>query len=210
MTGTGRFYIYKRFERIWHWTQAVLIVLMILSGFEIHGSYRALGFERAVDVHTTAAWALMGLWVFTIFWHVTTGEWRHYVPSTRNLIAMVYYYAFGIFSGARHPFQPTEREKHNPLQRLTYLMLGVGLMPAIWVTGLLLFFYNLWPDWSLDGLGLSFGWIAVVHTLLAYMVATFLIVHVYLITTGSTVTSQLRSMITGWKEAQSKEGPDTA
>jgi thiosulfate reductase cytochrome b subunit len=206
MTGIRRYYAFKRFERIWHWTQVALVLCMILTGFEIHGTYRLLGFEWAVDVHTTAAWALMVLWLFVIFWHLTTGAWTHYVPTSKNFIGMIFYYAFGIFSGSRHPFEPTEKEKHNPLQRVTYLMLGVGLMPAIWVTGLLSLFYNYWPDWAF--VGLSFAVVAAIHTLLAFVLLTFLVLHVYLITTGPTLTSQLRAMITGWEEVKSKEGGD--
>lgn len=208
MMGIKRFYAFKRFERLWHWTQAALIIFMIFTGFEIHGTYQALGFERALDLHTTAAWALMVMWLFVIFWHVTTGEWQHYVPTTKNFIAMIYYYGFGIFSGSAHPFHPSEKEKHNPLQRLTYLMLGVGLMPAIWVTGLLIYFYNIWPEWNLDSL--SFGWIAAIHTLLAFLLLSFMVIHIYLITTGPTLTSQLRAMITGWEEVEDEEGQDTA
>lgn len=209
MTGIRRYYAFKRFERFWHWTQAALVLLMMATGFEIHGTYQLLGFEWAVNIHTTAAWVLMILWLFVIFWHVTTGEWQHYVPTSKNFIAMIYYYAFGIFSGSRHPFQATDKEKHNPLQRLTYLMLGVGLMPAIWVTGLLGFFYNLWPEWVSGGL--SFAWVAAIHTLLAFVLLTFLILHVYLVTTGPTLTSQLRAMITGWEEVkQHDESGDEA
>ena len=207
MTRIRRYYAFKRFERFWHWTQVALVITMMFTGFEIHGAYQALGFEWAVDIHTTAAWALMVLWLFVIFWHLTTGEWTHYVPTTRNFIGMIYYYGFGIFSGASHPFHATEKEKHNPLQRLTYLMLGVGLMPAIWVTGLLVLFYNIWADWGLEGL--SFGLVAVIHTLLAYVLLTFIIIHVYLITTGPTLTSQLRAMISGWEEVKDDEGGDT-
>ena len=71
-----RIYIFKGFERFWHWAQAALIITLLLTGFEIHGSYKLFGFYKALDTHTTAAWALIGLWVFAIFWHVTTGEWR--------------------------------------------------------------------------------------------------------------------------------------
>lgn len=203
MTGIKRLYVFKRFERLWHWTQAALTLLMIFTGFEIHGTYSVLGFEQAVDLHTTAAWGLMVLWLFVIFWHVTTGEWHHYVPTTKNFINMIYYYAFGIFSGSSHPFHATEQEKHNPLQRLTYLMLGVGLMPAIWVTGLLVLFYNMWPEFGLEDL--SFGWIAAIHTLLAFLLMTFLVLHLYLTTTGPRLTSQLRAMITGWEEVKDDE-----
>ncbi|MBL6929268.1 MAG: tetrathionate reductase family octaheme c-type cytochrome, partial [Rhodospirillales bacterium] len=82
-------YIFKRFERFWHWTQAALIMFMALTGFEIHGLYAVFGFQEAVHLHTTAAWLLIGLWAFAIFWHFSTGEWRHYIPSTDNLIPMV-------------------------------------------------------------------------------------------------------------------------
>ncbi len=207
MTEIRRYYAFKRFERFWHWAQVMLVLLMMFTGFEIHGSHATLGFETAVDLHSTAAWALMVLWLFVIFWHVTTGEWQHYVPTTTHFIAMIYYYGFGIFSGSSHPFRPTEKEKHNPLQRLTYLMLGVGLMPAIWVTGLLIYFYNAWQEWGLTSLSLSS--VAALHTLLAFMLLSFLVLHVYLITTGPTLTSQLRAMFTGWEEVKDTEDTDS-
>ena len=64
---TEKIYVFKRFERFWHWSQAALILFLLLTGFEVHGSYRLLGFERAVDYHSTAAWILVGLWVLAIF-----------------------------------------------------------------------------------------------------------------------------------------------
>ena len=30
----GRIYIFKRFERFWHWAQAGLILFMLVTGFE--------------------------------------------------------------------------------------------------------------------------------------------------------------------------------
>ena len=44
-----RVYLFKRFERFWHWSQAALIIFMLFSGFEIHGSYKAMGFEVHVE-----------------------------------------------------------------------------------------------------------------------------------------------------------------
>ena len=60
-----RIYIYKRYERFWHWSQALLIITMMISGFEVHGSYVLLGFKKAVQLHTLAAWSLLTLcaWV---------------------------------------------------------------------------------------------------------------------------------------------------
>ncbi len=45
----------------------------------------------------------------------------------------------------------------------------------------------------------NLDWIAWAHTLGAYLLLTFLIVHLYLITTGRTLTSNLAAMITGWE-----------
>jgi len=64
----------KRFERLWHWSQALLIMAMLITGFEIHGTFHCLGFEQAVNTHIILAWTLIGLWNFAIFWHLTTGE----------------------------------------------------------------------------------------------------------------------------------------
>jgi thiosulfate reductase cytochrome b subunit len=43
---TERVYLFKGFERFWHWSQAALIIFLLVSGFEIHGTYRLFGFER--------------------------------------------------------------------------------------------------------------------------------------------------------------------
>jgi thiosulfate reductase cytochrome b subunit len=197
---TTRIYVFKRFERFWHWTQAALIVGMMATGFEIHGAYRLLGFENAVGVHTTAAWALIGLWVFAIFWHFTTGEWQQYIPTTDKVAAMVRYYLTGIFRNEPHPFRQTTLRKHNPLQRLAYLFVKLIVNPAIWVSGLLLLYYN---DWAAIGLGaLPLGVVATLHTAAAFMMLVFFIAHVYLATAGHTATSHIKAMITGWEEVE--------
>ena len=58
-----RIYVFKRFERFWHWSQAGLIMFLMLTAFDIHGTYTIFGFEKAVAYHTIAAWTLIGLWV---------------------------------------------------------------------------------------------------------------------------------------------------
>ena len=65
------------------------IIGLLLPGFEIHGSYHLLGFEKAHRVHTMTVWAFIGLWVFAMFWHLTTGEWRQYIPTMKNIDKIV-------------------------------------------------------------------------------------------------------------------------
>ena len=191
--------IFKRFERFWHWTQAALIIVLLFSGFEIHGSYRILGFEDAVTLHRAIAWSLVTLWVFAIFWHLTTGEWKQYVPTLKKVDAMVKYYLLGIFIRAPHPFRQTMLRKHNPLQRLAYLFQWVVISPMIWATGWAYLFYAEWGYWGVDQY-LKLEDVAFFHAVGAFMMLTFLIAHLYLITTGKTVWAHMRAMITGWEE----------
>ena len=194
-----RIYIYKRYERFWHWSQAALIIVLMLTGFEIHGVYSLMGFEDAVDLHTLAAWTLVVIWVFTIFWQFTTGEWRQYIPSLKNVTAMALYYTVGIFKEMPHPFRKTVVQKHNPLQRLAYLALLAFISPMIWGSGLLYLFYADWARLGLDQY-LSLEVVALVHTLGAFMITAFFFIHVYLTTTGHTVFAHIKAMITGWED----------
>ena len=193
----ARIYIFARFERFWHWAQALLIIGMLITGFEIHGSYTLLGFEGAHSVHTTAAWALITLWVFAIFWHFTTGEWRQYIPTFSNIDKVVRHYAWGIFQGEPHPFKVTRAHKHNPMQAQAYLAVKVLINPLIWLSGLAYLFYN---ELVAAGVGADLDTIALLHTAGAFMMLLFLIAHVYLITTGHTVGAHLKAMITGWEQ----------
>lgn len=196
--------IFGRFERFWHWTQAALIIVLMLSGFEVHGSYDWFGFERAVDIHVVAAWSLVTLWVFAIFWHFTTGEWKQYIPTLQKVDAMIRYYLLGIFIRAPHPFRVTVLKKHNPLQRLAYLFLWVVISPMIWASGWLYLFYQEWELWGVEQY-LNLEDVAFVHLIGAFMMLTFLIVHIYLITTGHTVMSHMKAMITGYGDVEDTE-----
>ncbi len=196
-----KIYVFKKFERFWHWSQASLIIFMLVSGFEVHGSYKLFGFEHAVAYHTTAAWTLIGLWVFAIFWHFTTGEWKQYIPTMDKVVAMVKFYSVGIFVHAPHPFRATTLKKHNPLQRLAYLGVLLFIGPLLWFSGWFYLFYANWNAWGVDKY-VSLEWVAFFHTAGAFMMLMFLIAHVYLTTAGHTPTAHIKAMITGWEEVE--------
>lgn len=204
-------YVYKAYERFWHWAQALLIFLLAVTGFEVHDSFTLFGFELAVTLHNMAAVIFIVLMIFTIFWHFTTGEWRQYIPTTRNLKAQVEYYITGIFRNAPHPTRKTALSKLNPLQRLVYLGLKVVFIPLMVVTGLVYMFYRYPVAGKIESLNIqSIEPIAVVHTLGAFIMLAFVVVHLYLITTGHTITSNLKAMITGWEELEEEEKTDSA
>jgi thiosulfate reductase cytochrome b subunit len=196
-----REYVYRAFERFWHWTQAALIILLGVTGFEIHGVLHFFGFRQAVALHSLFAVSFLVLVVFAIFWHFTTGQWRQYLPTREHLRAQINYYIAGIFRGAPHPTRKHVLSKLNPLQKLVYAGLKVLVIPVMALSGLLYMFYR-YPQRH-DVIGLSLGSlkaVALVHTLGAFALVCFFIAHVYLITTGATVTSNLKAMITGYED----------
>jgi hypothetical protein len=94
-------YLYTRYERFWHWLQMALIFVLLVTGFEVHGSFPFLGFNQAVDVHNTVGLAWLIAFAFFIFWVFTTGEWKQYIPTTKKMFQVVLYYSYGIFQGRK-------------------------------------------------------------------------------------------------------------
>jgi thiosulfate reductase cytochrome b subunit len=202
-----REYIYRAFERFWHWTQAGLILMLGVTGFEIHGVIHFFGFRQAVALHNTSAISFLVLIVFAVFWHFTTGEWRQYLPTREHLKAQVNYYIFGIFRNAPHPTKKQVLSKLNPLQKLVYAGLKALVIPVMAVSGLLYMFYRYPQRYEVISLNVDgLKAIALAHTLGAFALVCFFIAHLYLITTGSTVTSNLKAMITGFEELPDESG----
>lgn len=191
----AKLYLFTVFERIWHWFQVLVVTTLLLTGFDIHGSIDILPFHEATEIHNIAgiAWAVGT--PFFLFWLVVTRQWQHYKPTREKFVQTIHYYAWDIFWGVDHPFEKTEKEKHNPIQRLAYLALFLFIAPVQILSGIL---YWQWRTFGLEFLGLKN--VAFVHILFAFALLGFMVVHVYMITTGKTVLHYVRAMITGFKE----------
>ncbi len=190
--------IFPWFERFWHWAQVLLVFTLLFTGMGLSGLHGTLGFGAALNLHVIAALVLIALWVFAIFWHLTTGTWVHYLPTLRGLPQVARFYAWGIFRGEPHPYRKAYWRKHNPMQALTYLALKLLLFPAVWASGLLVLGWNLWEN-APQALTLVY-WIGQIHLLAAWAIAAFVIVHVYLLTVAPGFRHHLRPMITGFDE----------
>jgi len=203
---TKQVYIYKSFERFWHWMQSILIFFLAFTGFEIHGTYSFFGFRDAVRYHNIATYMFIGLIVFAIFWHLTTGEYKQYIPTFENIKAQLNYYIFGIFRNAPHPTKKTVLSKLNPLQKLTYFGLKVLVIPLSVTSGLLYMFYRYPSRHGIEAINIqTLEFIAIFHTVAAILLVAFLITHLYLLTTGNTITSNLKAMLTGFEELDDEQ-----
>lgn len=188
--------VYSRFNRIWHWSQMVSIMVLFVTGARMLGLHQLGPFGLAVTVHTIVALALLALWAFATFWLFTTGGWRQFIPRVTGMVKVARYYAFGVFKGETHPYHKTLERRHNPLQAAAYFALKMALFPAIWISGLLYLGYGLWG--AADGQAVALTLVANVHVLAAFAIATFVVVHLYLLTIGHGFRQHVQPMVTGY------------
>lgn len=190
-----RVYMYGMYERFWHWTMAFSVIALAITGLQLHypDQLSFMQFSTAVFVHNLMALVLVANAFLSLFFHVTTGQIRHFIPSRKGLLQRIalqsWYYAKGIFIGAMHPIPKTPEIKLNPLQQLTYVALLNVLFPLQIITGLFL-----WVGGKEASMAGPF------HYLFSWLFLSFLFMHVYLTTTGRTPLSNLKAMIDGWEE----------
>lgn len=208
-TAMKEVYMYRFYERLWHWTMAFAVILLALTGFEIHytGTFNFFGLETSVRLHNVLAGILVVNSGLSLFYHVITGEIKQFFRFHRKFIheilVQVFYYIHGIFTHQPHPIDKSPERKLNPLQQLTYILLLNVLLPFQVITGIFIWAIGYWPQLSTKVGGIAY--LAPIHHLAAWLFLTFLVVHIYLTSTGHTVTGNLKAMITGVDEIPENE-----
>lgn len=206
---TRRVYMYRFYERLWHWTMAAAVMVLVLTGLEIHysGGFTIFGLQYAVSIHNILAAILVVNGVFSFFYHLTTGEIKQFFgfnrKFTQQALVQLYYYIQDMFKGTPHPLPKTVERKLNPLQQLTYIGLLNILLPFQAITGILIWGAEKWPLVSQKLGGLTY--LAPIHNLGSWFFLSFLAVHIYLTTTGASVFSNIRAMVTGYDEVAEDE-----
>jgi thiosulfate reductase cytochrome b subunit len=205
-----RVFMYTKYERLWHWTQAAMILSLIFTGLVIHNPhlFGDLSFPHMVSIHNAFGLILLVNAALALFYNLTSGRFQQYLPEPKDFftraIMQALYYTRGIFRGEPHPFEKT-RDKHlNPLQEFTYFMILNLLLPAQVITGIMIYWgQQNWPIYfsALGGLPV----LAPVHTAIAWLFSAFVVLHVYLVTTsGHTSMAAIKSMITGWEDIEQR------
>lgn len=206
-------YMYDVYERLWHWLQTLAIVLLLLTGLIIHkpDQFGIFSFSYVVQVHNILAAILVINAALSLFYHLVSGEIQQFLPRPRGFfdqaIIQTGYYLRGIFKGEPHPFDKTRQHKLNPLQQMTYFAILNVLLPLQIITGALMWGVQRWPDLATRLGGLPF--LAPFHTLIAWSFGAFIVLHVYLTTTGHTPLAGIRAMMLGWDEVEVHPTPQT-
>jgi thiosulfate reductase cytochrome b subunit len=210
---TKRVKLYDAYDRIWHWLQAGTILMLIFTGLIIHKPhiFGIFSFRYIVQVHNVLGFILLINAALALFYTVASGTIRRFFPNPDGFFARAFeqtmFYTRGIFTGAAHPLQKTPQNRLNVLQQLTYLAILNVLLPAQVLTGLLIWGIQYSPALSGAIGGLTI--LGPLHTFLAWAFAAFIVMHVYLTTTGETPLAGIKSMVTGWEEVEQHDDTDT-
>jgi thiosulfate reductase cytochrome b subunit len=200
-----RIYLLPLWIRLWHWTNAFLIIVLTITGVSLHFASPGrflVEFSLAARIHDAAGVLLVAAYSFFVIANIVSGNWWQYVPKPPGVLErcrrQARYYAYGIFKGEPHPYPPTKETNFNALQALIYWGIMYLVMPVVMITGLVFLYPQLAPDrlFGMDGL-LP---VAMLHYLSSAVIVLFMVAHIYLGTTGVTVRSLFKMMVTGWHE----------
>jgi thiosulfate reductase cytochrome b subunit len=202
---TERIFLLPLWIRLWHWSNAALILTLCLTGFSLHfasPAHQLIPFPLAVRIHNGAGLALVALYAFFVLANAWTGNWWQYIAKSPGVVGncwlQVRYYVWGVFKGEREPFPVTLKANFNPLQSVIYFIVMYAIYPVTLATGLI--YLN--PQWAPARM---FGYdgllpVALLHYLCATAILMFAIAHIYLGTMGAKLSSMYKTMITGWHE----------
>ncbi len=200
-----RLYLYPIWIRLWHVTNALLFILLILTGFSLH--YASIDnsfipFNVSVVIHNVCAIILSINYGVFVLGNIVTNNGMFYSKWRKNLWPKLWkqfqFYAFGIFKGDPHPFPITKKQKFNPLQKVSYVFAMYLGMPLLIISGVGLMFPERIGQSIFNINALVFY--DVLHLVAAFVLSIFLVIHLYTCTLGDKPGSLFKSMVNGYHE----------
>lgn len=198
-------YLYPKWIRAWHVLNAVLFVVLIITGLNIHftdseGISASMESTTSVRWHNFASFLLIINYIVYVTGNIITKNGKYYRISGKGFIGDLYlqfrYYLYGMFKGEKRPFTVSEEQKFNPLQKLSYVIAMYIFVPLLIISGIVLFL----PDLSLPEIFTLSGslFMNILHISTGFFLSVFIIVHIYSCTLGSKPSSLFTGIITGY------------
>jgi thiosulfate reductase cytochrome b subunit len=200
-----KIYFYPVWLRLWHAMNAILIILLIISGISMQYAdidSPFIEFAKAVSIHNWSGIALTLAYLGFILGNIISGNGRYYLLKVKglgnHLFKQMRYYAYGVFVGEESPYPVNKNRKFNPLQKVSYVFTMYLALPLLFISGWALIF----PEFIIKGLfGFSGIFLtALLHIVMGFLVSAFLIIHIYVSTMGKSPGSNFKSIMTGWQE----------
>ena len=207
---SGKVYLYPIWIRLWHLLNALLCLVLIISGISMHyagPSMPSIRFDVAVQMHNISGVVLTLNYVLFFLGNLFTGNGRNYLIQftdfRKRMWKQIYYYSIGVFKKEQPPFPIGKDRKFNPLQQVTYTVIMYLFVPIVFITGWALMF----PDIIIEEwLGINgFAATDLLHVIAGFFISFFLLIHLYFATMGKTPGEHYKSMITGYHEDHDHE-----
>jgi Ni/Fe-hydrogenase b-type cytochrome subunit len=197
--------------RLCHWTNAIAVTVLTLSGLRIFDAFPNFGskiperdlIEAVPQAITIGGWLGGALqWHFTFMWIFAAGGLLYIVSQVASghyrTVAFTRHDVAGVWPMARHYFffgpKPAATGQYNPLQKLAYTtVIGLGTLSLL--TGVVMY-----KPAQLSTLGVVFGGYhgaRLVHFLAMCGLLAFVPGHLVMVALHG--WDNFASMLTGWK-----------
>lgn len=131
-----KIYLYSKAVRLWHWSNALLFVLLLASGLINHfAMVGATAVKSLVAVHEVCGFLLLACWLGFVLINAVGDNGHHYRIRRQGWLEraakQTRFYLFGIMQGEEHPFPATTQSKFNPLHRLCWCHVWIAAVVTI-------------------------------------------------------------------------------
>lgn len=202
--------------RFWHWANALMFIVLIVTGVQIRylDIFSLMSFRTAVVTHNWVAFALIANFCIWLLFYLFSDRNKAYHPEF-NIVKLadqslkqMLYYGWGMFRGEPNPHHIDPYNKFNPLQRMLYQILMLFLLPLQFATGLMLWDVKRFQPY-IDMVG-GIRVVDTVHVLIFIFFVFYMFFHPYLATLGHTPTAHIKAMITGYEDVDEEHGAPAA
>ncbi len=220
-------YVYEAPVRIWHWINALSIVILALSGYFIGSPLPTMPGEASDNylmgyirfAHFAAGYILIIGFIGRLYWAVVGNDHARqiFLPA---------FFSGQFWSGVIHELkwylflvkEPKKYTGHNPLAVLFMHFLFVWGTVFMIFTGLALYGegagydswqYSLFSSWIIPLFGQSQD-VHTFHHLVMWVIIVFVMIHVYVAIREDIMSRQsiVSSMISGWRTFKDKREVD--
>jgi thiosulfate reductase cytochrome b subunit len=200
-----RIYLYPVWIRLWHVINALMFILLIITGISLHyasADTSLIPFNVSVGIHNVCAIILVINYGIYVIGNLVTNNGMYYSKWRKNLWPKLWkqfqFYAFGIFKGDPHPFPVTKKQKFNPLQKVSYVLAMYLGMPLLIISGIAMMFPERISNTIFKISSLVFY--DTLHLVIGFILTLFLVIHLYTCTLGEKPGTLFKSMINGYHE----------
>lgn len=195
-------YLYPVWIRIWHIVNAILCLVLIVTGLSIQFSNPTIfvKFRVAVALHNLAGVILAFNYLIFFLGNLFSRNGSYYVIEVKGyfkrLKTQFHHYTVGVFKHENAPFPVTVESKFNPLQQFSYVAIMYIILPLLIISGIGL----LYPEITVGSIfGISgLDYTDLLHLICGFFVTIFMCIHIYFCTFGKTVSSNFKSIINGY------------